>query len=142
MSNEKFMKSVWKYVRSWVRDLDSYGTDQFIVAIFFSDKDARWCDNPYQGWLKDVGKEDAVWEAAAEFTRDRLEEIRQRVNQYIQLGADNVHTWVKLAAFTARGQENIAAELGTAWVRRAMVMALIEEKLEGLKKGIKPEALK
>ena len=102
MSNEKFMKSVWKYVRSWVRDLDSYGTDQFIVAIFFSDKDARWCDNPYQGWLEDVGKEDAVWEAAAEFTRDRLEEIRQRVNQYIQLGADNVQTWVKLAAFTAR----------------------------------------
>jgi hypothetical protein len=75
--NEKFVRKHWEHVRSWVRDLDSYGTDQFNVALFLNAKDAKWCDNPFQGWQEDVGKEDTVWSAAAEFTRSRLEEIRQ-----------------------------------------------------------------
>jgi hypothetical protein len=76
-ANEKFVRDHWKYVRSWVRDLDSYGTDQFNVDLFLNAKDAKWCDNPFQGWQEDYEKEDAVWSSAAEFTLARLEEIRQ-----------------------------------------------------------------
>ena len=76
-ADEKFVREHWAYVRSWVRDLDSYGTDQFNVALFLNAKDAKWCDNPFQGWQEDYGKEKAVWASAAEFTRNRLEEIRQ-----------------------------------------------------------------
>ena len=75
-ADEKFVRANWEHVRSWVRDLDSYGTDQFNVALFFNEKDARWCDNPFKEWQMDVGKEKVVWKLAAEFTRNRLEEIR------------------------------------------------------------------
>jgi len=74
-ADEKFVRANWEHVRSWVRDLDSYGTDQFNVALFFNEKDAKWCDNPFERWQMDVGKEKAVWKLAAEFTRNRLKEI-------------------------------------------------------------------
>ena len=75
-NNEKIVRQAWKYVKSWVRDLDSYGTDQFNVAIFLNEKDADWEENPYKRWQADVGEEKKVWREAAEFTKKRLDEIK------------------------------------------------------------------
>ena len=109
-ADKKFVMANWKYVRSWVRDLDSYGTDQFNVALFYDAYDAKWRNNPFQGWQEDVGKEDAVWFAAAEFTRERKKQI-------------TLFTW----------DLGWAKEHGAS----ATLLALIEEKLAELKKGMK-----
>jgi hypothetical protein len=79
--DREYVQSKWKHVRSWIRDLDSYGTDQFNVALFFNEKDARWCDNPFKRWQMDVGKEDKVWHDAFLFTQERAEQIRQLEEQ-------------------------------------------------------------
>ena len=76
--NEKFVRDHWLHVRSWVRDLDSYGTDQFNVGIFRNEKDAGWADNYLKRWQHDNDTKGIrkVWAEAFEFTRDRLEKIR------------------------------------------------------------------
>ena len=109
-ADEKFVRANWEHVRSWVRDLDSYGTDQFNVALFLNEKDARWCDNPFKGWQMDVGKEKEVWKDAAKFTRERMKQI-------------TLLTW----------------DLGWAKEHSASdtLCGLIEEKLEDLRKGMK-----
>ena len=108
-ADEKFVREHWAHVRSWVRDLDSYGTDQFNVALFLNAKDAKWCDNPFQGWQEDYGKEDAVWSAAEEFTRERKKQI-------------TLFNW----------DLGWAKEHGAS----ATLLALIEEKLAELKRGM------
>jgi hypothetical protein len=79
-ADEKFVRDNWAHVRSWVRDLDSYGTDQFNVALYFDEKDAEHHSGDYfQRWQEDNDCKgfNEVWSSAAEFTRSRLEEIRQ-----------------------------------------------------------------
>ena len=46
------------------------------------------------------------------------------------MGSFVICEWLETAAFWA-----------TAWVRRAMVMALLEEKIAELSRGLKPEVL-
>ena len=85
-ADEKFVRVYWEHVRSWVRDLDSYGTDQSNVALYYREDDAKYGHDYFQRWQKDVGKEDAVWSSAAEFTRSRLEEIRQVEEEIMRVG--------------------------------------------------------
>jgi hypothetical protein len=76
--NEKVVMQHWQHVKSWVRDLDSYGTDQFNVGIFRNEKDAKWTDNYLKRWQHDNDSKgiNKVWAEAAEFTVDRIESIR------------------------------------------------------------------
>ena len=94
------------------------------------------------GWqAKFSGDADTAWTAAADFTISRIEEIRQRQNQYVQLGADNIRDWSSMESFVICEGLETAAFWATAWVRRAMVMALLEEKIAELSRGVRPEAL-
>jgi hypothetical protein len=77
--DERIVREAWEWVGTWVRDLDSYGTDQFNIAIFFSEKDAKRHDNPYQHWQEDNDAKGiaSAWHSAAKFTVQRQEEIWQ-----------------------------------------------------------------
>lgn len=119
-ADEKFVREHWEHVRSWVRDLDSYGTDQFNVALFLNTKDAKWCDNPFQGWQEDYGKEDAVWFAAAEFTRERLKDIAA-----LELAIET--------AFCPDSENNHCATCELTMPIRKLAIAALAE----LKKGMK-----
>jgi len=109
-ADEKFVREHWAHVRSWVRDLDSYGTDQFNVALYYREDDAKYGGDYFQRWQEDCGKEDAVWSAAAKFTWERKKQI-------------TLFNW----------------DLG--WVKEhgasATLLALIEEKLAELKRGMR-----
>jgi hypothetical protein len=69
---QEFVEGVWKYIQTWVRDLDSYGTDQFNVGIFLTAKAVHWCDKLFRCFQVDVDKESEVWLTAAAFTEDRF----------------------------------------------------------------------
>jgi hypothetical protein len=75
-ADEKFVRKHWENVRSWVRDLDSYGTDQFNVTLHYDEDAAKYGGDYFQRWQEDDTKKGhcAVWSAAAEFTRNRLRE--------------------------------------------------------------------
>ena len=75
------------------------------------------------------------WQAAYDFTKAREEAIRQRENQYILLGADNIDCWKDMAESDDWSQDR--AWFSTLWVRRVMVMALIESALAELRKGMR-----
>ena len=85
-ADEKFVRASWEHVRSWVRDLDSYGTDQFNVSLHYDEDAAKYGGDYFQRWQEDDTRKghNAVWSSAAEFTRSRLEEIRQ-VEEEIRL---------------------------------------------------------
>ena len=87
--DERIVREAWEWVGTWVRDLDSYGTDQFNIAIFFSEKDAKRHDNPYQHWQEDNDAKGiaSARHAAAEYTIQRQEEIRQVEEEIIDLKA-------------------------------------------------------
>ena len=104
--DERIVREAWKWVGTWVRDLDSYGTDQFNIAIFFSEKDAKRHDNPYQHWQEDNDAKGiaSAWHAAAEFTIRRQEEIRQVEKQI---------DWIQAASLVYR--RHLLEELPRNW---------------------------
>ena len=76
---EQFVREHWAHIRTWVRDLDSYGTDQFNIGVFLSEESANCCMDYMRRW-----QEDNTWQgiatactAAAEFTEQRLKDVRQ-----------------------------------------------------------------
>jgi hypothetical protein len=68
---EAYMRERWKDIKVWVRDLDSYGTDQFNIEINSSTTLSR-------RWQEDDTREgiNKCWQAAYDFTRQREEAIR------------------------------------------------------------------
>jgi hypothetical protein len=139
-ADEKFVRDNWAHVRSWVRDLDSYGTDQFNVALFLNAKDAKWRNNPFQGWQEDYGKEDAVWSSAAEFTRSRLEEIRQlraeidRWTPDVDQSSEDWREWAHERAPSA--DQNYVREAICGHCRDVRTLARLQAALAELKRGM------
>ena len=89
--HEKYVTSKWRHLRQWVRDLDSYGTNQFNVAIFFTEETARWKEDPFHRWQEDdnySGRE-RVWAQAYEFTRKREREIEEFEAELMWLEAES-----------------------------------------------------
>jgi len=83
----KYIKARWKYVRTWVRDLDSYGTDQFHIGIFLMPADAKWHDNSFKEWQEDdspEGRAKAI-HAAYLFTVERERQIAERKKDIVWL---------------------------------------------------------
>jgi hypothetical protein len=69
------VKRCWKFVRTWIKDLDSYGTDQFIIAFFYNARDAKWCDNSFKQWESNYDNEDEAIHAAWLYTEERKKEL-------------------------------------------------------------------
>ena len=76
-----------------------------------------------------------AWSAAAEFTRQREEEIRQVEAQYVLLGADQLDTWSNAMSYDNWDPER--SWWFHLWVQRALVMARLEAALAELKRGMK-----
>src|ERR1017187_1327343 len=80
----------------------------------------------YSGWEAVIGdweskrfapeNKDGAWAVAADFTISRIEEIRQRQNQYVQLGDDNIRDWGSMESFVICEWLETAAFWATAWV--------------------------
>jgi hypothetical protein len=87
--DERIVREAWKWVGTWVRDLDSYGTDQFNIAIFFSEKDAKRHDNPYQHWQGDNDAKGiaSARHSAAKYTIQRQKQIDDVKEEIIDLKA-------------------------------------------------------
>jgi hypothetical protein len=139
-ADEKFVREHWAHVRSWVRDLDSYGTDQFNVALYFDEKDAEHHSGDYfQRWQEDNDCKgfNEVWSSAAEFTRSRLEEIRQvereidRIENYFWSASN----WQEnLDDLEEQGQVVDAVRQQCADVR---IVARLQAALAELKRGMR-----
>lgn len=77
---EAYTRARWRFPATYVRDLDSYGTDQF--RIYLHPVKRKWSDA--DGYIKMFQEDDnpsgrrKAWLAAAEFTLQREEEIRQK----------------------------------------------------------------
>jgi hypothetical protein len=138
-ADEKFVRANWEHVRSWVRDLDSYGTDQFNVALFFNEKDARWCDNPFKEWQMDVGKEKVVWKLAAEFTRNRLEEIRQVEAEIVLVDYDGKGgpDWNDLINGRIGKEFGLSVSVAQQKIRWCRILVRLQAALAELKKGMR-----
>lgn len=82
---EEYVRAQWLYVRHYVRDLDSYGTDQFNVEIFaekpehyrLSQKDHS-LERPLKYFQEDYNKSHLAWLAAYNFTLEREQAIREK----------------------------------------------------------------
>ena len=59
-------------------------------------------------------------------------------NQYALLGADNVRTMREVEAFSHVSNCKMASECAVEWVRRALVMGVLENKLFELRFGMRP----
>jgi len=90
-NDEEFVRSVWKNVKSWVRDLDSYGTNQFNVGLFLSSKDARWDDKPFQCWQNNDDLEGVkkTWKQARKFTEKVQSKIKDIEAELLWMEAES-----------------------------------------------------
>ena len=138
-ADEKFVRASWEHVRSWVRDLDSYGTDQFNVSLHYDEDAAKYGGDYFQRWQEDDTRKghNAVWSSAAEFTRSRLEEIRQgereidRIENYFWSASN----WQEnLDDLEEQGQVVDAVRQQCADVR---IVARLQAALAELKRGMR-----
>jgi hypothetical protein len=145
---EEYVRARWQFVGVWVRDLDSYGTDQFNVILCFPQEDADYNQEYFMRWQEDNDPKGraAAWQAAYDFTVAREEEIRQLDEEICQM--DDL---------SQMKRQDIDCEIDTAegydpsWNDNALVvyvrdlceysrtLARLQQALEDLEKGmVKP----
>jgi hypothetical protein len=96
---EQFVREHWAHIRTWVRDLDSYGTDQFNIGVFLSEESANCRMDYMRRWQEDDTLQGiaTAWAAAAEFTEQRMEEIRQVAGEVRLLEEQVRHEYAEAA---------------------------------------------
>jgi hypothetical protein len=75
-----YVEAAWEFPREWVRDLDSYGTDQFNVALYFEEQEVKYRSNAYFARWQEDNTQDGnlkVWLAAYDFTVARERQIAE-----------------------------------------------------------------
>lgn len=136
---EAYTRARWRFPATYVRDLDSYGTDQF--RIYLHPVKRKWSDA--DGYIKMFQEDDSpsgrlkAWLAAAEFTKQREEEIRQKQAEIAWL-SDEVASSLDM---TQQGTENgdifIAGFGAKALATQSRILATLEAQLAALLVGMK-----
>ena len=130
-ADEKEVRDAWEHVEMWVRDLDSYGTDQAIVALFFTKKDARVRMDAFQLWQEDDTSKGRrkLWSASAAFTRERKEQIR-KVEEEIAWIKTMIETGTYIFGNEKRVERILARETEALNnLRRGMKDAVMQESI-------------
>ena len=125
--DEKFVRDHWEVHVSWGRTFPGHSTPTFHLKL-----PVIWHDGLNVMFAQSAEK---AWSAAAEFTRERLEQIRQIEEEYVVLGANQIRAWREagLCSDWSEGRTFFFVE----WVRIARTMSRLESILAGLKRGMK-----
>jgi hypothetical protein len=126
MTDREFVESVWDNVIG----IYNYGGHTTYVSV------AR------TGWVFMGGSEQEAWSAAAEFTRNRLEEIRQLDDEIGMIECRIAFSLGEVAHVLAGEQRNpesiaIGVKWGTRWSR---ILSRLEAIRADLTRGMKEKA--
>jgi len=122
--DEKFVRDHWEWVLvGEAQPYAGYKEHEFVWQL-----PGHKCYEGYESKEK-------VWSAAAEFTRERLEQIRQVEEEFTVLDIDQGNNWrdaCKIPDFSM-----LRGFAFTQYVRRARTMSRLESILADLKRGMK-----
>lgn len=125
-AKREYVEKVWEFVRTWVRDLDSYGTDQFNIALFHTKQSATWCENSFKRWQEDntkAGIKKAI-NAAFAFTKERERQIAE-IEEEIQ--------WLETVQSIFYSNKNRAAA-------KKRILAREQAALQEMRRGMRSES--
>jgi hypothetical protein len=129
VTDEEYVRANWEWAACWEPNNDvEFGHDEWIVGI--ADKAC----SPSTESRFDANSKAGAWSAAAEFTRERLEQIRQ-LDEEIEVVAQQVvmaSNWIVSCGENLEGERCAKAHI-EKWSR---ILARLEAALAELRQGM------